>query len=102
MIDYTLGLGDHWQRLLEQVVPATTLWLTGVKYENSIFHRQKFVYRRQRGCEFIPVECVPCEYNGQVLAYDCIDQTLTCNLSNITTSTWAKLLYSSLQNFLQS
>ena len=80
MIDYTLGLGDHWQRLLEQVVPATTLWLTGQKMENSIFHRQKFVWRRQRGCVFIPVTCIPCEYNGQPFAYDCIDQTLECNL----------------------
>ena len=81
MIDYTLGLGDHWQRLLEQVVPATTLWLTGAKYENSIFHRQKFVWRRQRGCQIIPVSCKPCEFNGQLFGYDCIDQTLTCELS---------------------
>jgi hypothetical protein len=80
LIDYTLGLGDYWQRLLEQVVPATTLWLTGQKIDNSIFHRQKFVWRRQRGCVFIPVECRPCTYNGQPFAYDCIDQTLKCTL----------------------
>lgn len=82
LIDYTLGLGDYWQRLLEQVVPSTTLWLTGQKLDNSIFHRQKFVWRRQRGCVFIPVECVPCEYNGQPFVYDCIDQTLKCQLQN--------------------
>ena len=82
MIDFTLGIGDHWQRLLEQVVPATTLWMTGQKMENSIFHRQKFVWRRQRGCIFIPVNCVPCKYNGKVFAYDCIDQTVTCKLDN--------------------
>jgi len=80
MIDYTLGIGDYWQRLLEQVVPGTTLWLTGQKMENTIFHRQKFVWRRQRGCEFIPVSCIPCRYTGQPFAYDCIDQTLTCDL----------------------
>jgi hypothetical protein len=80
MIDYTLGIGDYWQRLLEQVVPGTTLWLTGQKMENTIFHRQKFVWRRQRGCEFIPVTCIPCKYNGQPFTYDCIDQTLTCDL----------------------
>jgi hypothetical protein len=80
MIDYTLGIGDYWQRLLEQVVPGTTLWLTGQKMENTIFHRQKFVWRRQRGCAFIPVSCIPCRYNGQPFAYDCIDQTLTCDL----------------------
>jgi hypothetical protein len=83
MIDFTLGLGDHWQRLLEQVVPATTLWLTGQKMENSIFHRQKFVWRRQRGCTFIPVSCVPCKYEGKLFTYDCIDQTLTCKIDNI-------------------
>jgi len=66
MIDYTLGIGDYWQRLLEQLVPATTLWLTGQKMENSIFHRQKFVWRRQRGCQFIQVECVPCTFDGQL------------------------------------
>ena len=80
MIDYTLGIGDYWQRLLEQLVPATTLWLTGQKMENSIFHRQKFVWRRQRGCQFIPVECVPCAFDGQIFGYDCIDQTLSCEL----------------------
>ena len=82
MIDFTLGLGDHWQRLLEQVVPATTLWLTGQKMDNSIFHRQKFVWRRQRGCTFIPVACIPCRYDGKLFAYDCIDQTLTCKFPN--------------------
>jgi hypothetical protein len=49
MLDYAEGIGDYWIRLLEQVVPATTILNTGIKFENSIFHRQKFVYRRQRG-----------------------------------------------------
>ena len=83
MIDFTLGIGDYWQRLLEQVVPATTLWLTGQKMDNSIFHRQKFVWRRQRGCVFIPVSCIPCKYDGKLFSYDCIDQTLTCEISSV-------------------
>jgi hypothetical protein len=99
MIDYTLGLGDYWQRLLEQVVPATTLWLTGQKMENSILHRQKFVWRRQRGCEFILVECKPCEYNGQLFAYDCIDQTLKCSLGGQNPST---ILYQAINNMITS
>ena len=49
MIEYSEGIGDYWVRLLEQVIPATTIFNTGIKFENSIFHRQKFVYRRQRG-----------------------------------------------------
>ena len=97
MIDYTLGLGDHWQRLLEQVVPSTTLWLTGQKMENSIFHRQKFVWRRQRGCAFIPVECIPCKYDGQTFSYDCIDQTLKCQLNGDASDVF-KIALSSLLN----
>jgi hypothetical protein len=50
MINYVNGIGDFWIRLVEQFVPATTIWNTGTKFENSVFHRQKFVYRRQRGC----------------------------------------------------
>ena len=80
MIDYTLGIGDYWMRLVEQVLPASTIWMGGQKMENSAFHRQKVRWRRQRGCEIIPVSCVPCEFNGQILGYDCIDQTITCSV----------------------
>jgi hypothetical protein len=62
MIEYVNGLGDYWIRLIEQMVPATTIFNTGVKFENSIFHRQKFVWKRQRGCQIITVEETnPCE-----------------------------------------
>lgn len=80
MIDFTLGLGDYWVRFIEQFVPATTIWNTGQKMDNSIFHRQKVVWRRQRSCEYIALSCIPCEYNGQPYAYDCIDQTTQCSL----------------------
>jgi hypothetical protein len=83
MIDFTLSLGDYWIRLVEQFVPATTLWNTGQKMDNSAFHRQKFVWRRQRGCTFTPlnVPCFPCTYNGEPYTYDCIDQTTQCTLT---------------------
>jgi hypothetical protein len=54
MIEYVNGMGDYWIRLIEQMIPATTIWNTGIKMENSIFHRQKFVWRRQEGCKLIP------------------------------------------------
>ena len=54
MIEYVNGMGDYWIRLIEQMVPATTIWNTGIRMENSIFHRQKFVWRRQEGCKVIP------------------------------------------------
>ena len=80
MIDYTLGIGDYWMRLVEQLLPSSTIWMGGQKMENSAFHRQKVVWRRQRGCEIIPVSCVPCEFDGQILGYDCIDQTISCGI----------------------
>jgi hypothetical protein len=80
MIDYINGLGDYWIRLIEQMVPATTIWNTGVRLENSIFHRQKFVWRRQYGCEIVPIPCNPCILTTQLFAYDCPTQILSCGL----------------------
>ena len=45
MIDYAQSMGDYWIRIIEQMIPSTTLWTSGVKIENSVFHRDKFVYR---------------------------------------------------------
>jgi hypothetical protein len=56
MLDYVQGIGDYWIRMVEQMIPSTTIWNTGTKLENSIFHRQKFVWRRQEGCQIVPFE----------------------------------------------
>ena len=45
MVDYAQSMGDYWIKIIEQMMPATTLWTSGVKVENSDFHRDKFVYR---------------------------------------------------------
>ena len=45
MVDYAQSMGDYWIRIVEQMIPASTLWTSGVKVENSDFHRDKFVYR---------------------------------------------------------
>jgi hypothetical protein len=52
--------------LVEQFIPATTIWNTGTKFENSIFHRQKFVYRRQRMCQVVSEDTVGPISNGTV------------------------------------
>jgi len=80
LIDYVNGLGEYWIRLVEQMVPATTIWNTGVRFENSIFHRQKFVWRRQYGCQIVPVPCNPCELTAQLFASDCPVQKIVCPL----------------------
>jgi hypothetical protein len=71
LIEYVDALGPYWMRLIEQMVPATTLWMGGTRLENSIFHKQKFVYRRQRGCMIIPVPADPCYIITNVFDYDC-------------------------------
>ena len=45
MVDYAQSLGTYWIRIIEQLVPATTLWQGGLKVENSVFHRDKFTYK---------------------------------------------------------
>ena len=71
LIDYVEGIGPYWLKLVEQMVPATTIWNGGIKYENSILQKQKFVYRRQRGCQFIPVPIDPCYIIGNIFQYNC-------------------------------
>ena len=78
MINYVNGLGDYWIRLVEQMIPASTIWSTGVKYENSAFHRQKHAWRRQRGCQIVPVPCKPCVTTTNFLPIDCPVQSTEC------------------------
>jgi len=54
MIDYTSKIGDYWIRLMEQFIPATTIWQGGVRFENSIFHRYKFPYKHEPVCDDVP------------------------------------------------
>jgi hypothetical protein len=78
MIEYVNGLGDYWIRLVEQMIPASTIWNSGVKLENSIFHRQKFVWRRQRGCDLVPILCNPCKFTGSIYQTECNVQSTLC------------------------
>ena len=100
MIDYTNGIGDYWMRLVEQVIPASTLWSGGQKMENSIFHQQKHVYRVQRGCDIVVVDCVPCEIEGPLWQYNCTKQTVDCNL--YPSSSFGQILSQQLSSIVES
>ena len=107
LIEYVEGLGDYWIRLVEQMVPATTIWNTGIKLENSVFHRQKFVYRRQQGCEIIPIPCEPCIATGPLFSYNCTYETLSCPIypwlnGGVSTPSFSDVLYQTLNNYLTS
>jgi hypothetical protein len=80
LIDYVNGIGPYWMKLAEQMFPATTIWNTGVKMENSILQRQKFVYRRQRGCQFIPVPVDPCFIISNIFDYTCTTEYVDFNI----------------------
>jgi hypothetical protein len=71
LIDYVNGLGPYWMKLVEQMIPATTIWNTGTRFENSVLQKQKFVYRRQRGCQLVPVPINPCYVISSIFDYTC-------------------------------
>ena len=80
LIDFVEGIGDFWIRMVEQVIPATTIWETGIKYENSIFHKQKYVYRRQMGCQIVPVPCEPCVAQDSLFPEGCSHSRYECSI----------------------
>ena len=80
LIDYVNGIGPYWMKLAEQMFPATTIWNTGVRMENSVLQRQKFVYRRQRGCQFIPVPVDPCFIISNIFDYTCTTEYVDFNI----------------------
>ena len=59
MFEFMDKIGDYWLDLLEQVVPATTIWEgcdnSGKIYRNTIFDNNKFIYKRY-STNFIDVE----------------------------------------------
>jgi hypothetical protein len=82
MIEYINGLGDYWVRIIEQFIPASGIWNTGTKFENSIFHRQKFIYRMQRGCQIVSSTTPGAVVVGTITP-PCSPKTYTINLISL-------------------
>jgi hypothetical protein len=105
LIDYVNGIGPYWMKLAEQMIPATTIWNTGVRMENSIFQRQKYVYRRQRGCQFIPVAVDPCYIISNIYDYTCATEYVDFNIypwlnGDVTVSNFSSILSNRVNNML--
>lgn len=98
MIEFTNGIGDYWMKLVEQMIPASTIWTGGQKMENNVFQRQKVVWRRQRGCVIQTVPCIPCTYTGQLFGYDCVNQYIQCSIS---VSSFQEILNTSINNVIE-
>jgi hypothetical protein len=54
MFKYIDLIDSYWIRLIQQFIPATTIWKGGEKYRNTVFDRQKFQYKKgiDYGSEF--------------------------------------------------
>ena len=107
LIDYVEGMGPYWMKLVDQMIPATTIWNTGIKYENSILHKQKFVYRRQRGCEFVPVPAEPCSIITNIFDYSCALEYVDFFIypwlnGDVNVSNLSSILNNRLNNYLTS
>ena len=105
LIDYVDGIGPYWTKLVEQMVPATTIWNGGVRLENSILNKQKFVYRRQRGCQFIPVPVEPCFIISNIFDYTCDSEYADFNIypwfnGDVTVSNFSSILGNRINNML--
>jgi hypothetical protein len=108
LIEYVDGLGPYWIRLTQQMIAASTIWNTGTRLENSPLQRQKFVYRRQSGCQLVPVTNDPCIAQGQLFSYDCTTESASCSIypwignqvSDV--SSFSQVLYTVLYNYLNS
>jgi hypothetical protein len=105
LIDYVNGIGPYWTKLVEQMVPATTIWNGGVRLENSILNKQKFVYRRQRGCQFIPVPVEPCFIISNIFDYTCDSEYADFNIypwfnGDVTVSNFSSILGNRINNML--
>jgi len=107
LIDYVNGLGPYWMKLVEQMVPATTIWNTGIKMENSVLQKQKFVYRRQRGCQIIPVPVEPCFIIGNIFDFTCAAEYVEYFIypwlnGDTNVSNFQSILANRVNNFLTS
>lgn len=107
LIDYINGIGPYWMKLVEQMIPATTIWNTGTRFENSVLHRQKFVYRRQRGCQFVPIPAKPCYIISSIFDYTCSSEFVEFYIypwlnGDVTVSTFQSILANRINNYLTS
>jgi len=46
LIKYSKSLGTYWVDIIEQLIPATTIWGSSYVYRNNIFDNNKFNYRK--------------------------------------------------------
>lgn len=78
-------LGTYWVDLIEQVIPATTIWGSVKIYTNTLFDQQKFKYKAYSSlfCENIFIDT---NVLSPVSKCNCVDVSVSTSVINITTS----------------
>lgn len=66
--DFINRLSPYWVNIVEQFIPATTLWIGGNVLENGIFNRSKFRHRRP---SWFDVTAENCDFEATVVMYAC-------------------------------
>ena len=69
MDNFGQSVGNYWIDLIEQVVPATTIWDSTYVYRNTVFDEQKFEYKM--GSTFTCIDG-PCNLNNIDYLNDCM------------------------------
>jgi hypothetical protein len=46
LIKYSKSIGGYWSDIIEQLIPATTIWGSSYVYRNSVFDNNKFPYKK--------------------------------------------------------
>jgi hypothetical protein len=69
MDNFGQAVGNYWIDLIEQVVPATTIWDSTYVYRNTVFDEQKFEYKM--GSTFTCIDG-PCNLNNIDYLNDCM------------------------------
>jgi len=96
MDNFGQTVGNYWIDLIEQVVPATTIWGSTYTYKNTIFDTQKYAYKRNNTflcddpSEFFPWSAITKDSGIDVIT-ETAPQTKLETISGVTTVVEIKL-----------
>jgi len=84
LFEFMDKIGDYWLDLLEQVVPATTIWEgcdnSGKIYRNTVFDQNKYAYRRYvlnfNDSEICPLSGITNDSIGSAMVYAEVNEKL--------------------------
>ena len=91
LLNFVDVIQNYWLGLVEQVFPATVIWDGGIRYKNTVFDRQKFVYKHgiDDGSEFQIEQSGEDKKNGSlesITVYSFVSTGIKSNITFIQTA----------------